>query len=70
MVLTDYERHGMPIRFVGTHEQYDLSRKDLEPYIGARGRVSEVLNNRRSLTLRMIRRLHEGLKIPYESLIQ
>ena len=51
-------------------EQNDLSRKDLEPYIGARGRVSEVLNNRRSLTLRMIKRLHEGLKIPYESLIQ
>ena len=51
-------------------EQNDLSRKDLEPYIGPRGRVSEVLNNRRSLTLRMIKRLHEGLKIPYESLIQ
>ena len=51
-------------------EQNGLSRKDLEPYIGARGRVSEVLNNRRSLTLRMIKRLHEGLKIPYESLIQ
>ena len=56
------------IKFV--MEQNGLSRKDLEPYIGARGRVSEVLNNRRSLTLRMIKRLHEGLKIPYESLIQ
>ena len=51
-------------------EQNDLTRKDLEPYIGARGRVSEVLSKRRGLTLPMIKRLHKGLKIPYESLIQ
>jgi HTH-type transcriptional regulator/antitoxin HigA len=50
-------------------EQNDLSRKDLEPYIGASGRVSEVLNKKRSLTLPMIKKLHKGLKIPYESLI-
>ena len=50
-------------------EQNGLSRRDLEPYIGARGRVSEVLNRKRNLTLPMIKRLHEGLKIPYESLI-
>ena len=50
-------------------EQNGLSRKDLEPYIGASGRVSEVLNGKRNLTLPMIKRLHEGLKIPYESLI-
>lgn len=51
-------------------EQNELSRMDLEPYIGARGRVSEVLNGKRNLTLPMIKRLHEGLKIPYESLIR
>ena len=51
-------------------EQNQLSRRDLEPYIGARGRVSEVLNRKRNLTLPMIKRLHEGLKIPYESLIR
>ena len=51
-------------------EQNGLSRMDLEPYIGARGRVSEVLNGKRNLTLPMIKRLHAGLKIPYESLIQ
>lgn len=50
-------------------EQSELSRRGLEPYIGARGRVSEVLNGKRNLTLPMIKRLHEGLKIPYESLI-
>ena len=51
-------------------EQNQLSRRDLEPYIGARGRVSEVLNRKRNLTLPMIKRLHDGLKIPYESLIE
>jgi len=50
-------------------EQNSLSRKDLEPYIGSSGRVSEVLGRKRNLTLAMIRKLHEGLKIPYESLI-
>jgi HTH-type transcriptional regulator/antitoxin HigA len=50
-------------------EQNSLSRKDLEPYIGTSGRVSEVLSKKRSLTLTMIRKLHEGLKIPCESLI-
>ena len=50
-------------------EQNSLSRKDLEPYIGTSGRVSEVLSKKRSLTLEMIKKLHEGLKIPYECLI-
>ena len=50
-------------------EQPGLTRKDLEPYIGNRGRVSEVLNHKRALTLDMIRKLHAGLEIPYESLI-
>jgi len=50
-------------------DQNDLSRKDLEPYIGASGRVSEVLSRKRGLTLSMIKKLHEGLKIPYECLI-
>lgn len=51
-------------------EQQGLTRKDLEPYIGHSGRVSEVLNGKRSLSLEMIRRLHDGLGIPLESLIQ
>lgn len=50
-------------------EQRGLSRRDLEPYIGSRGRVTEVLNHKRSLTLAMIRRLHWGLGIPAEVLI-
>jgi HTH-type transcriptional regulator/antitoxin HigA len=50
-------------------EQRGLSRRDLEPYIGSRARVAEVLNHKRSLTLPMIRRLHKGLGIPAEVLI-
>jgi HTH-type transcriptional regulator/antitoxin HigA len=50
-------------------EQQGLMAKDLEPYIGSSGRVSEVLNRKRALSLRMVKRLHDGLKIPYESLL-
>jgi HTH-type transcriptional regulator/antitoxin HigA len=50
-------------------EQQGLTQKDLEKYIGPSGRVSEVLNRKRRLTLQMIKRLHEGLHIPYESLL-
>lgn len=50
-------------------EQKGLTRKDLEPYLGTRARVSEVLNKKRNLTLPMIKKLHEGLNIPYDCLI-
>ncbi len=49
--------------------QRGLTRKDLEPYIGNRARVSDIMNRRRALSLSMIRRLHSGLGIPFESLI-
>jgi len=50
-------------------EQQNLSPKDLEPYIGSSGRVSEVLNRKRRLSLQMVKKLHAGLHIPYESLL-
>lgn len=50
-------------------EQQGLTQKDLEPYIGSSGRVSEVLNRKRRLSLQMVQRLHDGLNIPYESLL-
>ena len=43
--------------------------RDLEPYIGQSGRVSEVLNRKRALNLRIVKRLHDGLRIPYERLL-
>lgn len=51
-------------------ERRGLSVKDLEPIIGKSNRVYEILNYKRSLTLKMIWRLHEELGIPAESLIK
>ena len=49
--------------------QQGLTPRDLEPFIGTSGRVSEVLNRKRPLSLRMVKQLHDGLRIPYESLL-
>ena len=51
-------------------EQEGLSRSDLEPMIGTRSRVAEVLNRKRGLSIGMIRRLHDRLGIPAEILIR
>ncbi len=51
-------------------EQRGLSRKDLEPIIGTRTRVAEVLNRKRSLSIGMIRRLHDRLGISADVLIR
>lgn len=51
-------------------EQAGLTAKDLEPMIGQRNRVYEILNHKRSLTLPMIWKLHKSLGIPAENLIQ
>jgi HTH-type transcriptional regulator / antitoxin HigA len=51
-------------------EQQGLTRKDLEPFIGSRARVAEVLNRKRGLSIDMIRRLSEGLGIPADILIR
>jgi HTH-type transcriptional regulator/antitoxin HigA len=50
-------------------EQQGLTRKDLEPILGSRARVSEILNHKRALSLDMIRKLHNKLHIPLESLV-
>lgn len=50
-------------------DQNDLSRKDLEPCIGSRARVAEILNRKRPLTLPMIRKLVLRLGIPPSLLI-
>lgn len=51
-------------------ERKGLTVKDLEPMIGKPNRVYEILNRKRSLTLKMIWSLHKGLGIPAESLIK
>ena len=47
-----------------------LTRQDLEPYLGSRARVSEILNRRRPLSLEMIRKLQTGLGLPADVLVQ
>ncbi len=50
-------------------EQMNMKKKDLAEIIGYKSRVTEILTRKRKLTLKMIRSLHEELKIPYESLL-
>lgn len=50
-------------------EQMGMKKKDLAEIIGYKSRVTEILNRKRKLTLKMIRNLHEKMKIPYESLL-
>ncbi len=60
-----------PIEFIShVMESRGLTRKDMEPYIGARGRVADILNRTRPLTLEMIRRLTVNLKLPAEVLVK
>ena len=51
-------------------EQQGLTRKDLEPMIGSRARVSEVMTGKRPLTLGMVRRVRTGLGISADVLIR
>jgi HTH-type transcriptional regulator/antitoxin HigA len=77
LLIEAYEREHYPIAdpdpidfLHHVMEARELSRKDLEPFIGSRARVAEVLNRVRPLTLEMIRRLAAGLTIPADVLIR
>ncbi len=50
-------------------EQMNLKQADIAPLFGGKTRVSEVLNGKRPLTLKMITLLKRYLGIPLESLI-
>lgn len=76
-LISTYEEEEFPvdlpdpiaaIRF--RMEQAGLKQVDLVPFIGSASRVSEILKGKRSLSLSMIRKLHEGLGIPAEVLLQ
>ena len=76
ILIDAYEREHFPIELPDPieaikfrMEQQGLTQKDLEPFIGSSGRVSEVLNRKRGLSLSMAKKLHDGLNIPYESLL-
>lgn len=77
LLIEDYETRHFPIeppdpveflQFI--MEQRGLARKDLEPYIGSRVRVAEVLNRVRPLSLEMIRSLSDGLNLPADVLVK
>ncbi|OGV72130.1 MAG: DNA-binding protein [Lentisphaerae bacterium RIFOXYB12_FULL_65_16] len=51
-------------------EQMQLAPADVAPFFGGRNRISEVLNRKRRLTVSMMRRLHKGLGIPADVLLQ
>lgn len=77
LLIESYERRHYPIAdpdpiefLQHVMESRDLTRRDLESYIGPRGRVADIMNRTRPLTLEMIRRLAEGLKLPAEVLIK
>jgi HTH-type transcriptional regulator/antitoxin HigA len=77
LLISNYEKEHFPMEMPDPieaikfrMEQQQLSQKDLIPFIGSRSRVSEVLNRKRPLTLKMIRHLYKGLDIPAEVLIQ
>ena len=60
-----------PIEAILHHlKSQNLSRRDLEPYLGSRTRVSEILSRKRPLSLDMMRKLQSGLGISAEVLIQ
>jgi len=76
ILVHDYEQRHYPIAKAtpGSAQRHyldrmEISAKDLEPYVGTKSMVSMVLNGRRPLTVKMIRSLHEGLKIPFELLV-
>jgi HTH-type transcriptional regulator/antitoxin HigA len=75
-LIEDYEKTNLPdynvdpieaIKF--RMEQLSLKNVDLVPYLGSKSRVSEILSGKRSLTVKMIKSLEEGLGIPASSLV-
>ncbi len=76
-LIESYEERNYPIpppdpveAILHQMESQGLSRRDLEPLLGSRARVSEILNKKRSLSLNMIRKLQKGLGISAEILIK
>ena len=76
VLAIDYEKKHYPIpkpdpieAIKERMEQLHLSRKDVAPYFGGENRVSEVLNKKRNLTIKMIREISKNLGIPAETLL-
>jgi HTH-type transcriptional regulator/antitoxin HigA len=51
-------------------EQLNYTTRDLAQIIGLKSRVSEILNKKCKLSINMIRKLHDALRIPTDVLVQ
>ena len=76
LLIEDYEKKHYPIDAPDpieaiklTMEEKGLSNKDVISYFGSKSLVSQVLSKQRNLSLKMIKALHVGLKLPYEVLL-
>ena len=76
-LVEDYEKVKYPFArpdpvdaIIYRMEQQKLRQKDIAALLGGKSRASEILSRKRSLTLPMIRALHENLGIPAEVLIR
>ena len=77
LLVEDYEKRQYPIDppdpidlILFVMDANSLKQKDMLPYFGTRARASEILNRRRPLTLEMIRKVADGLKIPVDLLVK
>lgn len=75
-LVESYEMHHYPIAppdpvdaIKFRMEQSGMTKSDLVKYLGHQSRVSEVLNKKRKLTLKMVRALYNELKIPADVLL-
>ena len=50
-------------------EQMNMTKSDMAKYLGSQSRVSEILSGKRQLTLKMVKTLYKGLKIPADILL-
>ena len=77
MLIEKYENEHYPIPLPDPieaikfrMEELGYKQGDLATIVGLKSRASEILNKKRKLTLEMIRKINEHLKIPIEVLVQ
>jgi HTH-type transcriptional regulator/antitoxin HigA len=77
VLIDNYEKIYFPINLPDPIEaikfrmdQLNYSNRDLAQIIGLKSRVSEILNKKRKLSINMIRKLHDALRIPTDVLVQ
>lgn len=75
-IVESYEMNHYPIAppdpidaILFRMEQMGMTKTDMAKYLGSQSRVSEVLSRKRKLTLKMVKSLYKGLKIPAEILL-